>query len=278
MRDSYILPIPDWKDIKKMNDEVDDWSKEIWREIPNMYCRVSNFGRVKKLKLIKNGTARVCDDIWVDSVYKLNYRFKMNFAKIYVSGRMKTGKGKSKKPLIDLLLHRLVAMMFVPNKYPEKDILVNHMDGLSANALATNLEWCDRSLNYRHADNHSMIKKVKDNIDIHSTKHLKPEAIMFIRRHFMPYSSVYGLFQMSFKYKISYETIWKIVSHEIFTELPRFEEVNLALNGNPPINAYFYTKKKPLKLIVERPNTYLDFQRREVRTDVRAMHRERFGS
>ena len=46
-------------------------------------------------------------------------------------------------------VHRLVAMTFIPNSnnYPE----VNHKDGNKWNNCVDNLEWCDRSMNMKHA-------------------------------------------------------------------------------------------------------------------------------
>ena len=54
-------------------------------------------------------------------------------------------KGKRKA----MLVHRLVAMAFVPN--PDGLPCVNHKDGNKSNNCASNLEWCTHSENLSHA-------------------------------------------------------------------------------------------------------------------------------
>lgn len=49
----------------------------------------------------------------------------------------------------DVYIHRLVATAFCNNPFGYKE--VNHIDGIKENNTASNLEWCSRSQNNKHA-------------------------------------------------------------------------------------------------------------------------------
>ena len=53
------------------------------------------------------------------------------------------------------LVHRLVAEAYVPNRSGFSQ--VNHIDGNKTNNESTNLEWCDASMNMRHAYDNGLI-------------------------------------------------------------------------------------------------------------------------
>lgn len=101
---------------------------EIWKEIPNTdgAYSISNKGHVKGRKGIKAASSD-----------------RNGYKKVSV---FIAGKGPK-----SLLVHRLVALAFVPNPNPSAWKEVNHIDGDKSNNAATNLEWCDRSHNIKHA-------------------------------------------------------------------------------------------------------------------------------
>lgn len=53
-------------------------------------------------------------------------------------------------------IHRLLAILFIPN--PENKEIVNHVDGNKENFKISNLEWCTRYENTRHALDNGLIR------------------------------------------------------------------------------------------------------------------------
>lgn len=51
-------------------------------------------------------------------------------------------------------VHRLVALHFIPNPYQYP--LVNHLDGIKSNNKEPNLEWADHAMNAQHALEHGL--------------------------------------------------------------------------------------------------------------------------
>ena len=61
---------------------------------------------------------------------------------------------------VHLLVHRLVAVQFLPN--PNNLPEVNHKDGNHSNNSVYNLEWCTREYNQRHAVENNLYKIEED--------------------------------------------------------------------------------------------------------------------
>ena len=69
----------------------------------------------------------------------------------YVRVKM-TLDGRKDNRLISV--HRLVTTAFIPN--PDNKPDVNHIDGIKSHNYVSNLEWCTKSENIRHAMSHGL--------------------------------------------------------------------------------------------------------------------------
>jgi hypothetical protein len=114
---------------------------EIWKSIEGFEGRyeVSNHGRVKSLPRThpkRRGLIK-------ERIIKFSFtggRKGRKYPTVHITNR----------PLVKhLMIHRLVAMTFIPN--PENKREVNHKDGDKLNNHVDNLEWCTRKENIRHS-------------------------------------------------------------------------------------------------------------------------------
>lgn len=102
---------------------------EKWAAIPGYegLYEVSSCGRIMS---IKNGSNKITvGSEGQDGYFRISL-FKNNEQKKY-------------------LVHRLVALTFIPNPYGYLEI--NHIDGIKSNNTVENLEWCTRSHNVKEA-------------------------------------------------------------------------------------------------------------------------------
>lgn len=109
--------------------------KEVWKDVPDYEGKyqVSNKGRVKNV-----ATGKI---LTPDLSNKGYYRVKL------------CDNGVKKR----FQLHRLVAIVFVPN--PNNHPIVNHKDLNPKNCCADNLEWCD--YRYNNSYDHAYDKRVE---------------------------------------------------------------------------------------------------------------------
>ena len=103
--------------------------QEVWRPIPDTNGRyeISNHGRAR--------TNSQRPGLLTLTTQASGYR--------YVMVQLANGKQKNCR------VNRLVAQVFIPN--PKQLPEVNHIDGNKDNNHVSNLEWCDRSQNMKHA-------------------------------------------------------------------------------------------------------------------------------
>lgn len=103
-----------------------DNSMEHWKIIKNYEnYAISDCGNVKNVK-----TGRILH-VYSKKGYYLTYLYNKNGRKIF-------------------LVHRLVAMAFIPN--PHNDPQINHKDENGFNNIVSNLEWCSAKYNANYGN------------------------------------------------------------------------------------------------------------------------------
>lgn len=115
---------------------------EFWREIPESCGRyeVSNYGRIRKWTNQRGTPITTPKILKPYSGHGRGRRQHTTYCRTHLTlgGRVRS-----------LLVHRLVALAFIPN--PNNYPFVNHKDGDGLNNVVDNLEWCNHSMNFRHA-------------------------------------------------------------------------------------------------------------------------------
>lgn len=111
------------------------------------------------------------------------------------------------------LVHRLVALEFVPCEVG-KDF-VNHKDGNKQNNKATNLEWCTRSENMKHAYDHNLKSSIGDK---NGRCKLSRENVLFIKTHYVPKDTQYGAKALSNRFGVAPQTVCAVVSGQNWKE------------------------------------------------------------
>ena len=106
-----------------------------------------------------------------------------------------------------VLLHRLVATLFIPN--PDQKPQVNHIDGDKTNNRVENLEWVTNVENRQHAVEHNLIAKGNK-----LSKKLTSEDVERIREEYVPYSKEHNQYALAKKYAVSQSLIMRIVNNK----------------------------------------------------------------
>lgn len=125
-----------WKDICFSNNGIKYNYKGIYK--------ISNLGRIKSLERLDNKGRTVHEKILSSCKRPDGY---------YTVGLSINGKAKS------FLIHRLVALTFIPN--PDNLPEINHKDENKSNNCVDNLEWCTSKYNCNYGTHNERVSKTK---------------------------------------------------------------------------------------------------------------------
>lgn len=167
---------------------------EQWLDLPvenleKLYS-ISDFGRVKSLAKKYQGKFRE-DLIMKQQTDRGGYSYIMLN---YPSTRLKKF----------CLIHRLVALAFIPN--PENKKEVNHIDGNKLNNHISNLEWVTSSENSKHALATGLDKPKRG--ELNGKAILTTEQVMYIKKCFIDKSKTVK--ELSLLFNVAKSTIENI--------------------------------------------------------------------
>jgi len=170
---------------------------EVWKDIPGYegYYQVSNFGRVKSLERIVHYKPGSKSDNFHNChiVRERILAQRINTTGYYVVMLSRVAKRKL------VLVHRLIAIAFIPNQDPNTMKDINHKDGCRTNNDINNLEWCSRQYNVLHGYRSNK----------HLPNHRKPVMCIDTGEEFI------SVAEAGRTHKISPSNIWRSIKYGV---------------------------------------------------------------
>lgn len=120
------------------------------------------------------------------------------------------GRGSSNRYLV----HRLVALTFIENKFQDKKI-INHKNGIKIDNRSENLEWSNYSENNFHAYRTGLKRaSPKFGLDHHASKFKagEPEQIRKLKRDGL------SVLEIAKKFNVCIHTIYRIIKNRTYKE------------------------------------------------------------
>lgn len=175
---------------------------EEWRDVPGYEGKyqVSNFGNVKTLNRTVIGNN--CSYMRKGKILNKYYGGRTGYYKV----KLYNGDGSFNS----FPVHRLVAQSFLynPESYPQ----INHRDGNPENNNVNNLEWCNNSINIKHAYDTGLINMNNRRGANHYKAILTEDDVRNIRyKHDIDKTPLKNLMN---EYNMSHGAIYGIVKHK----------------------------------------------------------------
>lgn len=111
------------------------------------------------------------------------------------------------------LVHRLVAEAFIPN--PNNYTQINHKDGDKTNNCVENLEWCNNSMNQKHAFENGLQKGYFE----HHNSKLTYEDVVYIKKNYKKGVVGFGIRSLANKFNVCDSTIKQILNGQSYRNI-----------------------------------------------------------
>lgn len=112
-------------------------------------------------------------------------------------------------------VHRLVAETFIgnPNNYPE----INHIDGNPFNNHVSNLEFCTKEHNVKHAYDTGLKRRENYTGEGNASSKLKKEEVISMREEYATGTTSYN--KLAKKYNVVMSNVYSIINYKTWSHV-----------------------------------------------------------